>query len=386
MKTKVLFCGWDTHIEKRIEDALRNLGSFETERYLCQFRDYKMDAVLAQELLFKIHEQKSDCLFSVNFVPMLAEIAKTAGILYISWLQDSPNLTLYYPCVAYETNRIFSFDSAECMKVRNKTGANIYYLPLASSPKYFEKCIAASAMEVENKVCFLGTSYKGKYYDRAEASLSPYEKGYYEGLMAAGSNLFGCSIIEEVLLPEKAKALLERCQVPRPEDYLMTEVELATYILEQKMSSDNRLQMLPKIAEKYPVVIYSGSDDWKHPGIIYKGYADYETQMPVIYHKSAINLNFTLRSIRTGMPLRVMDILACEGFLLTNYQQDLVDAFVPEEELSVFESWDELLDKVDYYMERPEVRREIAKKGKEKIEKYFTYEMQLAKLFEMAFA
>ena len=56
------------------------------------------------------------------------------------------------------------------------------------------------------------------------------------------------------------------------------------------------------------------------------GYADYYEQMPKIFRLSDVNLNISLRTIQTGIPLRVLDVLACGGFLISNYQEELAES------------------------------------------------------------
>ena len=59
------------------------------------------------------------------------------------------------------------------------------------------------------------------------------------------------------------------------------------------------------------------------PNVINMGSVDYYDMMPYVFKCSDINLNITLRSIKTGIPLRAMDIMGAGGFLMSNYQVDL---------------------------------------------------------------
>ncbi len=253
-------------------------------------------------------------------------------------------------------------------------------MPLATDPRHWDNIISNSKYSVSESICFLGSSYKDTYYDKA-SELSDYEKGYFEALIEIANSLYGLPIIEEAINNEAATSLLKKCDIAIPQYSFLTEKELAAYILEQKLTSVQRTNLISAIADKYMVTVYSGHNDWNHKNIVFKGRADYETQMPVIFNKSAINLNFTLRSIHSGIPLRVLDILACGGFCLSNYQSDIADAF-SDEEIVMFDSEEDLLEKIDYYMNNPDKRKKIATSGKEKIIRYFTYEYQIKKMFE----
>lgn len=382
---KLLFYKWLTTSENRITEAFShlkdNLGNpFEITEYRYKTANYDFDMQLAKELLFLVHQNSCDALFSVNYFPVLSEVALTADIPYYAWIQDSPNLTLYSPTITNKNNHIFSFDSAECQRLRSKADIHVQYLPLASDPVFWKKQLTNSTFNANHKISFLGSSYKNCYYDKAK-HLSNFERGYYDGIMTAASQIYGSAIVESSLSEEYARRLLEACDVHLPDKYLYTNKELAAYILEQKITAKDRQELITLIAEKYPIDVYSSNNDWKHPGITNLGYADYESQMPVIFHNSAINLNFSLRTIHSGIPLRILDVLGCEGFLITNYQSDLLEHFVLDEELVIFEDKDDLITKVDYYMTHEDIRQRIASAGLRKIEKYFTYEYQLSQIF-----
>ena len=47
---------------------------------------------------------------------------------------------------------------------------------------------------------------------------------------------------------------------------------------------------------------------------------NYWTEMPKVFACSRINLNPSLRTIQTGIPLRAFDIMGAGGFLLSNSQ------------------------------------------------------------------
>ena len=56
---------------------------------------------------------------------------------------------------------------------------------------------------------------------------------------------------------------------------------------------------------------------------------------------------------------RVYDVLACGGFLLTDYNPGLEDEFEIGHDLVVFRNRQELKDQVHYFLSHPEEREEI---------------------------
>ena len=105
--------------------------------------------------------------------------------------------------------------------------------------------------------------------------------------------------------------------------------------------------------------------------------------MPLVFAGSRINLNISLRSIHSGIPLRVLDIMACGGFVLSNRQPEIAEYFGEGVEIATFASMEECMDKVHYYLAHEEERRRIAEAGQRKVQAAFSYESGLMRLFKM---
>ena len=102
--------------------------------------------------------------------------------------------------------------------------------------------------------------------------------------------------------------------------------------------------------------------------------------MPYVFKNSEINLNITLRSIQRGIPLRCFDIMGCGGFLITNYQEDLFQFFEPNKDFVYYESREDLIEKIDYYLEHEEERKSIARSGHDKVVAFHSYEHRLKEI------
>ena len=99
--------------------------------------------------------------------------------------------------------------------------------------------------------------------------------------------------------------------------------------------------------------------------------------------RSRINLNITLPSIRSGVPLRVFEIMAAGGFVLTNYQPELDNLFVIGEELEVFHSFEEMEDKAAYYLSHEKERLQITLRGYQRVREQYSYEKQTARILSI---
>jgi tetratricopeptide (TPR) repeat protein len=105
--------------------------------------------------------------------------------------------------------------------------------------------------------------------------------------------------------------------------------------------------------------------------------------MPLIFRYSKININTSLRTIKSGIPLRVFDILGAGGFLITNYQSDIADYFEIGEDLVCYESEADLVEKVGYYLVHEEERKRIATNGYRKVKQFHNYEVRLKEIFRI---
>jgi spore maturation protein CgeB len=124
------------------------------------------------------------------------------------------------------------------------------------------------------------------------------------------------------------------------------------------------------------VDLYTDDENVCMPGVRNRGLADYWNKAPKIYNRSKINLNFTIRNIRSGLPLRIWDILGAGGFLITNYQPEIEMYFKNGEDLVFFTEKDDLREKVSYYLTHEEERKRIAMNGQRKVRKLHGYQQR----------
>lgn len=107
------------------------------------------------------------------------------------------------------------------------------------------------------------------------------------------------------------------------------------------------------------------------------------THMPLVFNNSRINLNMTIRNIRTGIPLRVWDILGAGGFLLTNFQVELPDYFENGKDIVYYEDINDSCRKARYYLAHEDERRQIALNGYNIVKQNHSYTQRIATILDM---
>jgi len=81
---------------------------------------------------------------------------------------------------------------------------------------------------------------------------------------------------------------------------------------------------------------------------------------------------------------RVFEVPACGGFLLTQPAEDLDRYLKPGRDCATFESIDDLVDRVRYYLHHDDERRAIARQGYERTLAEHTYAARFSAIFEQA--
>ena len=354
-------------------------------------------AIKAEERVKRISEalntDPADCVFTINFYPSISDVCNIYHIRYICWIVDSPVLELFAKPVSNKWNRIFVFDRAQYEDIHEYNPECIYHYPLAVNVAGKQAAIRKASNNTLKKfthdISFVGSLYTEKCpYDELKGE-SEYLKGYLDAIMEAQLKVYGYYFIPE-LLDDKMISEFASCiknYVIFPEgSYLTDRITVAQYYIGNKITALERVRMLDAILPYHDVDIYTGSDTSRFgTNLINHGFAKTLTEMPLIFNRSKINLNPTSKSIRSGIPLRVFDIMACGGFMLSNYQTELCELFVPGEDFVYYDSIEQIPEIADYYLNHEKERREIAHNAFVKVKDNYDYMLRLNKLLLTAF-
>ena len=86
-----------------------------------------------------------------------------------------------------------------------------------------------------------------------------------------------------------------------------------------------------------------------------------------------------------GINCRAFEIAACGGFQMINFRQGLKQLFEIDKEVVAFNNFNELSEKIDYYLEHDSERNTIALAGKERTHRDHTYGKRLQLLIDTVF-
>lgn len=386
---RILFYQWNAYNLYDIRLTFEELGH-EVTMLSEPITNPEEDAAYTDRLITHLKKESFGFLFSINFFPVLAEACYNSGIPYVCWNCDSPLLALYHETVFYPTNLIFTFDLSNCEEFRALGVKNIFHLPLAVNTKRLSKQII-SAASFRYSVSFVGSLYEKNSYDGIADKLPDYLCGYLEGAMNAQNLISGGNILDKLLTEDICMMLENIMEYQKSErSFASTRNLFASTVLGFKAASMERLNYLNKLslfladnyAKEHSLHLFTNSNI-SLPLVCSHGTVDYLSEMPQIFHDSKISLNMTIPNIKTGIPLRVWDILGSGGFVLSNYQPEFDNYFQAGKTLDIFEDEEELLAKTAFYLEHDTLRNRIAKQGLAAAAKEHTYEIRLKTLFDI---
>jgi len=78
---------------------------------------------------------------------------------------------------------------------------------------------------------------------------------------------------------------------------------------------------------------------------------------------------------------RNFEIPGSGGFLLTEYVDGLEECYKDKKEVVFFKSKDELVEKIEYYLDKDDLRNEVAKRGYERTQREHTYSKRFEDIF-----
>lgn len=379
----LMIYSWRAWNQRDVEEALQALGHTLCYLPFCP-ENIEEDDSFVEQTVTDLKKEQPQALFSINYFPVLAEACHETGIPYICWNCDGSLLAMYHRSVFYDTNFIFTFDRACCEEFHKYGVSQIWHLPLGVNPK-----LPAFQSTPALDISFVGNLYQKNAFDRISSKLPPYLAGYLDCALLAQQKVSGGNMLDALLTAPVCDQLESLVDYKRSKDSFATVRQLfSSTVLGFKAESLRRHAMLQSLARlgrqltpAANVHLFTEDTDTEllfvtvHPAI------DYQIQMPQIFHTSRINLHSTVPTIRSGISLRVWDVLRAGGFLLTDYQTELEDYLTPGRHLAVYEDTEELTALAAYYLTHETKRCTIAQAGQDLVLREHTWQARLTTLF-----
>ncbi len=329
-----------------------------------------------------------DMVFTYDFIPSVSVACERNRIKYLAWVYDCPQAELFRPEVNNSYSYISVFDRSQYDSLKLKGNIkNLYHFPLAADIDLFSSTSISPEEEdyYRADVAFLGRLYDKEYvsqiYDKCSKSEQEEIMNLLKGSVCEwGNNSFkgkaSDSLIDSLFAyyghgTDSYQGLNKRSFVE-------------STFLAPKCNELERKVFLNSLAKHFSLVLYSDKlqyDDIDQ-SIILRGPQDYLSQMPKVFYMSKINLNITSKSIESGIPQRIWDILAVGGFCITNYQPELEDFFEIGHDLVVYHNLSECIRLISYYLDHEDERLRIALNGYKKVLKVGDIKIRMQKVID----
>lgn len=401
---EILFHRYGSICEPDIIEAFQLLGITvdveDSEIYQKNIAGDLRIKILAERILTK----KPAFVFSINYFPYISEICQKLKVLYVCLSVDCPVLEFFSDSIHNSCNRIFLFDYNQYLQFKNENPECIFYLPLGTNVDRWDAVLRDERVLGDKDVSCVGEdrwlydiSLVGSLYTEKspydELQMEGFDRGFADGLVESQLMFPGLDLVNEVL-NEKTIRALKNAKAKNGKNpwqsYILADAFAGTdkyvasnYYLGMRVSELERIRILNMLAESFKVDLFTRSDASFLKNVSVHSGVSTHKEMPIVFYKSKINLNITIRSIQTGLSQRVWDVLGCGGFLLTNYQMEIPEYLEIGKDLVCFENVAELKEKVAYYLTREEERMEIAAHGYETVKMKHTCRHRIAEMLKI---
>ena len=383
----ILYLEWNSYGNEDILMAFKKSGHTVLK---IDFEKYKENgyAGLQDEINEILKKYTIDFVFTFNYYPQVSICCQERNLKYVAWVYDSPFVNVYSYTLINPCNYVFLFDKTFYLEFKSQGINTVYYLPMAANVDRLDFMIPAEDTKkiLNTDVAFVGSLYtedKHNLYKRFD-EVSPFVKGYLDGLIQAQLKVYGYNFIQEVL-PKNIIEEMKRVHLLHTNTVGVEtdEYVYGDYVLSRQVTAIERKEILEMLSEKYSVQLHTNDEKAVIGKVKNMGPVDYYEGMPYVFKCAKINLNISLRSIKSGIPLRAMDIMGCGGFLITNYQEEFWDYFVPDEDFVYYTDQEDLQAKVAYYLEHEEERNRIAESGCRKVREQHNMRLRVQHILDV---
>lgn len=321
---KILLYEWSGIMQRDVKAVLRRHGH-EVIPFSYESPDWKYDEYMFTNMKQYVEKYQVDVILSMLFFPTIADLCHEMGLPYLAWVYDSPFVIHRREALFHEEVYAFVFDRKRAEELRAE-GLRVFHQPLAVDT------VRLDGMEITDgdyRKWGADASFVGQLYQKEEGEIeNSLERAQYETSLRR---------------MECVKALNGICNF--------------------KLFSGKK-GCIPELGD-----------------LEMCGSVMYYNEMPKVFRLSKVNLNVTLQTIESGIPLRALDIMGAGGFLMTNPQEELLEHFQAGRDIETYESTEELCEKTVYYLNNDGLRAEIARRGHEQVKAQFSYEKQFMEMF-----
>jgi spore maturation protein CgeB len=345
---------------------------------------YTLDVqrLAVEELRHATRTARPALVAAINYTNGLAEFCDAESVPLLCWEID-PSLDELKPLAKPAPRaHIYTYRQAHVDAFRRAGFTQVAYLPLAADTyaRGPTKVIGPEALKYRSPVAFVGASMTGSARAQKKAFLD------FVAEVRRAPREQGAGQLEHLLAQQREEP--RRYRLGQDLEQHFPDVLAALKQRRPGISAHNLLCELAACEKRILFVSACadfGMDVWGDEGwqvtaefgVRYKGGAGHKFELNKVYSNAAINLDVGRIYQQDIVTMRVFDVLACQGFCLTEDSDELRRLFQAGHELDTYASLEELRDKINFYLARPELCRQIAERGYRAVRERHTIELRL---------
>ncbi|SHO48759.1 glycosyltransferase family protein [Anaerocolumna xylanovorans] len=344
---RAVICKVGQRMETAVAEELRR-EALEVGEFARILKDKDYDVEYIQALSDYIKEYGADMVWSMEYIPVISRACLVEKVPYVAWIIGESWNTLYSSTIQNPWNFVFVAEGHIAERFWKKNPGHIFYLPPGA------KADVLSEVPGTVGLCNWNMEYP-VYYMKEDCS--EYMKGYVRGLIEAQQRVYGYHFLPNLITKKRktelGKILLEPM---RGKDYYQKNLQVRI--------DDFLCDTITRNEREEAVQIMKDME---------------------IFHEGdglcTVNVNVASRKCRTGIPYDMLRVMGAGGFVITNYQDKIASSFVIGEEIVVYEDMKELQDKIEYYLEHEEERKQIAIRGRRRVKEDFSLQQRVGDVF-----
>ncbi len=332
-----------------------------------------------------ILDTKPDFILTINHLGfdeegMLTSFFRSIEMPVASWYVDSPSLIVR----AFNRNvsqyaSLFIWDRAYISDMKAMGFEAVKYLPLGTDASVFKPMKKNSKPKIQNSKFICDVGFVGNsMIESVKKWMSKFDKEYHPLIEKLAEEYAGSKNMNDKYLGNATLSSFkgEECLFNRLSEKEKMDFEAAAL---WKATLVYRLSCI-RMFDNFDLHIH-GDKGWEalldSKKIKLLPPLNYYNELPLFYDACKINFNATSRQMKEAVNQRVFDVPACGAFILTDHQKSLDELFDVGREIIVYKEKSEIPGLVKYYLDNPDKREAVAKKGLERVLKEHTYKHRL---------
>jgi len=353
-----------------VDDLAQSLAD---EGFSCFTWDVQRQA--PEELAHTAQRFGAQLVAAINYSQGLAQACRELSLPLLVWEIDPATDGITRCDPPAEHCRIFSYRRAQLPVYEAAGFPHSEYLPLAANPRRRHPVSLApdEVQRYEAPVSFVGASMVAQAQRLCAQLIAAY--GHWRGgpeqqahaecaklldelLQAHRDDFSSCRV--EALLQQSMGAFVTAMRAQSNVDPLMLAGEM--------VAADKRLIYVAALGQLGMRVW--GDEGWaptEQHGARYMGNAGHKFELNKIYAHSTVNVDIGRIYQSDIVTMRVFDVMACGGFVLSERNEALLELFTEGVELACYSTLAELTQKAAHYIAHPDEAKAIALRGQAKV-------------------